>query len=185
MEQNLTEMTTPTQKQLCIAEQLFYGLKVECGKDNITPVYLIELNLISQSSRIGTGISNSELITDIKPILRPMSDLCKEITHKGYNDDKPFMPIHELAKICNPKAKWILVTYGNEYCLSNSEANFGYDKQSGMFYLLSQYDSAENIYPNQNKFIDLLNLWHFDRRNLISSGDAIDVNTLSVNPYEI
>ena len=44
-----------------------------------------------------------------KPILRPMSDLYVEITERGYNDGKAFIPIAELANIVEKQesAQWI------------------------------------------------------------------------------
>ena len=37
-----------------------------------------------------------------KPVLRPISDLYVEITERGYNDRKPFVPLVEFAKVRYP-----------------------------------------------------------------------------------
>lgn len=39
------------------------------------------------------------IVANFKPILRPMSDLCEEITEQGYNEGKPFVPIVTMAKV--------------------------------------------------------------------------------------
>lgn len=36
-------------------------------------------------------------LCNYRPVLRPMTDISTEITEKGYNDGKPFVPIVELA----------------------------------------------------------------------------------------
>ena len=46
-----------------------------------------------------------------KPYLRILSSLTKEITHEGYNNGKPFVPIVELGKefACNYHTDWYAV----------------------------------------------------------------------------
>lgn len=137
---------TPTDKQKCIAEQAVYGdLRIQVGDSiRITNGAFTEyrgeyVRYVEFECRDSTGMLN---INKIKPILRPMSDLTKEITHKGYNDDKPFVPIN----------------FVNIWWVDNM--------------------TVVKIY-------DLLHLWHFDTRNLIDKGEAIDVNTLPNNPYSV
>ena len=83
-----------------------------------------------------------------KLILRPLSDLAKEIEHKG----EKFVPMDRIA-IYNP----------NNLC-----------------YFI------ECILTGMVEWIVVRNLieWHFDIADLISNGEAIDVNTLDVNPYK-
>lgn len=38
------------------------------------------------------------LLEGYRPVLRPMSDLITEITERGYNDGKPFVPITKLVE---------------------------------------------------------------------------------------
>lgn len=85
---------------------------------------------------------------DVKPILRPLSDLTKPIVHKG----EEFVPMKEIA-IYNP---------------NNVE------------YLI------ECVVTGLVEYIVLRQLieWHFDIADLISKGEAIDVNTLPENPYK-
>ena len=98
-----------------------------------------------------------------KLILRHLSDLTKEIEHKG----EKFNPYYKL----------------------------GLETVSGIeFYKPSNSDLEINIEtPNYSTQIDLysgflivqkLIEWHFDIANLISKGEAIDVNTLETNPYK-
>ena len=83
-----------------------------------------------------------------KLILRPLSDLTKEIEHKG----EKFVPMDRIA-IYNP----------NNLC-----------------YFI------ECILTGMVEWIVVTKLieWHFDIADLISKGEAIDVNTLDVNPYK-
>lgn len=83
-----------------------------------------------------------------KLVLRPLSDLTKEIEHKG----EMFVPMKKIA-IYNP---------------NNVE------------YLI------ECVVTGLVEYIVLRQLikWHFDIAALISKGEAIDVNSLEINPYK-
>ena len=119
-----------------------------------------------------------------KPLLRPMSDLTKEIIHEG----ERFVPIVELGHIIEPGGNWQvyrdgagdLTEYGDDdvECVAHlcySSACFG----------LSVGDDIESISTSDMiAFLDKLSEWMFDYRGLISAGLAIDVNTLPENPYE-
>ena len=87
-----------------------------------------------------------------KMILHPLSDLIKEIEHKG----EKFVPINKLK------------TY------------FGWG------YLWDCYKKGEtiNLYAIPYACLSKLVEWHFDIADLISKGEAIDVNTLEINPYK-
>ena len=92
------------------------------------------------------------------PILRPLSDLTKPIEHKG----EKFVPIVEL--------------------LENSSFDTSKMPEEEIM------SFVEDVYSN----IDLLALtdlplyleWHFDLFGGIESGEAINVNTLEINPYK-
>ena len=88
-------------------------------------------------------------------ILRSMSLLTKEITHKCYNNDKPFVSLVELAKIVYHYAD-IFELRKNEVFVKYTPINRSID-----------YD----LY-NSPKEIDFLNMLHFDWRGLIENGDA-------------
>ncbi len=87
-----------------------------------------------------------------KPILRPLSDLTKEIE---VNREK-FVPYKKLG--------WVL--YRNE-CGIGSELSFG-DAHSGTVNVIDYLDDLEKLYE-----------WHFDIHGLIEKGLAIDINTIS------
>lgn len=92
-----------------------------------------------------------------KPVLRPMTDLITEITEKGYNDGKPFVPIDRIK----------------DHCFDLWRSGFsGTTKE----YQLALYDA--------HKAYDLLHQWHFDYRGLIEQGDAVNVHDLEKTPYE-
>lgn len=103
----------------------------------------------------------------IKPLLRPMSDLYKEING--------VVPIVELAKIAFPKKKFLLSRTG---CWCGAE-KFMFDKAVKAFRTLHEsggalYKGDEIIYQ-----LDLFNYLfshHFDVYNLIGQGLAIDIN---------
>ena len=52
---------------------------------------------IATQSCMGKDVFHEMPIRFGKPILRPMSDLTKEIRQNCYNNSKPFIPIVELA----------------------------------------------------------------------------------------
>lgn len=139
----------------------------------------------------------------IKPILHPLSDLTKEIEHRG----EKFVPIVELAKIND---KWLKSTdvYSVEcrnsdvYRDGKSEMRyecksfqkttnmgalsivFGYDDRLSRFYKYDETRKATHAVAYQLQLFQKLIEWHFDIAGLIESGEAIDVNTLTENPYK-
>jgi len=125
---------------------------------------------ISQWSKDGTLWSAITLngaapsIDRIKPICRPL-DLTKEIDHGG----EAFIPIVELAKFVDEfnNAKPVFVEVKSVY---------------GLHYeWYSEYDNIRRSVPF-SFYLKLIE-WHFDIAGLIEKGEAIDVNTLEVNPY--
>lgn len=96
-----------------------------------------------------------------KPILRPMSDLYVEITERGYNDGKPFVPVKRLGELL-----------GSDYedCL--------------ILDCRIKYSPSEVWYSDMCAFLDLLHRLHFDYRGLIDAGLAVSVHDLPTNPYE-
>jgi hypothetical protein len=124
-------------------------------------------------------------LSEFIPVLRPISDLYKTITHNG----KEIVPIVELAKIAtrldftpreNKSAIFSDGVYTNQY--------FGFSKTGSFFRLIDVndgYDSTENIaVDNQYKLFDYLHELKIDYRGLIESGLAINANTLETNPYK-
>ena len=145
-------------KQEFLAMSLPYGLHILNGKESDVVVGMVGDSVLS----IFRGnFDNTWDITDVRPLLHPLSDLTKEIEHKG----EKFVPSYKLG-----------VDRGFE------------------FYKPSNFDLEINFEtPNYSTQIDLftgflivqkLIEWHFDIADLISKGEAIDVNTLDINPYK-
>lgn len=119
----------------------------------------------------------------IKPILRPLSDLIKEIEHKG----EKFVPIVKLMQIayesqdsCIP-LKSVYVK-DNMYTVKVNVFEFAFDIDDNSF--ISILNNSFSAVPKQLLLFQKLTEWHFDIANLISKGEAIDVNTLEENPYK-
>ena len=129
---------TQEEKQLLkidICARLPYGLKAQFHYNKI----IGEVNSVYglpdyEDIKIAIGMSDGEHIWMFSPILRPLSDLYAEITHAGYNDGKPFVPLIECAKIFEPEVDWRLERIGEyEYrAIDDEDRYFGYS--SGEFY---------------------------------------------------
>lgn len=128
-----------------------------------------------------------------KLVLRPMTDLATEITEKGYNGGKPFVPIVELAKISRPETiispKRVIRETSKFIEIINDGDVLAWDQIQRRFYLDSgsEYGPSQGLLisvPDGHRFYDLLHQWHFDYRGLIEQGDAVNVYDLEKNPYE-
>lgn len=95
-----------------------------------------------------------DFIKDIKPILRPLSDLTKEIEHNG----EKFVPIEILNKMLFTKHSK-LEYYDSEFC-------------NGAI-LFSTKIAGFNILSINEKLQKLIE-WHFDIFGLIEKGLAIN-----------
>ena len=111
---------------------------------------------------------------ETKPILRTLSDLTKEIEHKG----EKFVPIVKLAEFVNSCRKWKLSSSGLYAISENGDMDFEYDDGYNCFL----FNNSAQL--DQFKLFKKLIEWHFDIANLIPVGEAIDINTLSINPYK-
>jgi hypothetical protein len=166
-----------TEKQKCIAEQAVYGdLQGVTTLNEIMNICYINTNTIPNLIRVLPKKGFDYLVpNDIaKPILRPMHLLTHKITHKGYNDDKPFVPLLEIIKqtIFNREFKYkdnkVFYDMGNYkvYCDYIENGTIALSDKQG---ILSQCNLSI-------KAIDLLNQWHFDLRGLIDKGEAISTD---------
>ena len=130
-------------------------------------------------------------LEDVKPILRPISDLYKTITHNG----KEIVPIVELAKIAYPYYDWEIANKMAFRDINKKEfidrEFFGCKKSErvklhridiGYFYTIYRCDNIENI-PNQVELFDFLHELKIDYRGLIDAGLAVSVYDLDSNPY--
>ena len=103
-------------------------------------------------------------INDCMPILRPLSDLHKEIEHGG----EKLIVQNEIDKI----RKGVLVYKPINDTLP-IELEFDTD----------DYSQTIDLYDGF-LIIQILIKYHFDVLGLIDSGRAIDINTLETNPYK-
>lgn len=125
------------------------------------------------------------IVANFKPILRPMSDLCEEITEQGYNEGKPFVPIVTMAKVAyNDVGDWGHPIYSGEvYQCSCNGIFYGFEPADGSFIVCDQ-TGFPAFSPKQRDLFDLLHRLHFDYRGLIDAGLAVSVHDLKKNPYE-
>lgn len=139
-------------------------------------------------------------LSEIEIILRPLSDLIKEIEVNG----EKFVPLQKLCRLFayneQYKKDWIFNSEENYAFNGGSNRNnfnkdliyfcsasdpitnreFGYYSISKKFYLKNNRDKEDLTYVvNQYDAMQKLFEWHFDVFGLIEAGLAIDINTLS------
>jgi len=114
--------------------------------------------------------------SEFKPLLRPLSDLTKEIEHNG----ETIIPLQELSKIMLLKVEchifmgdYIDLGHGYSFHFNKKEVNFECRKG----FRGEKWDEQCYV-PNQLKMFDKLHEWHFDTRGLIDNNLAIDINTI-------
>ena len=136
-----------------IAGYLSYGLKCLDIENIAEVIYEFSTNSADGINFVNAG---KYTISQLKPILRPMSDLTKEIEVNG---DK-FVPIERMKYLQ----------------LISPFYNIG-DVLGGQI-IDSLFTSSR--YGGEFMIIDFLNSLHFDYRGLIGQGLAIDINTLKL-----
>ena len=151
-----------------IAGYLPYGLRVKYHYDSGDTAIL---------EAIGLGLMSVCQEYNGKPILRPISDLYRPITHNG----KDIVPICELARISKPFISWEW-SDGSDYVYDNRDYTFHYYEEHRCF--IFQKGNDANVVPNQYQLFDYLHELKIDYRGLIDAGLSVDVNTLDVNPYK-
>jgi len=147
-------MQTTEQNKLEIkhlASYFPYGLKFTGGYTLESISMDGEMMLISEHRGF---INHRDGWNNITPILRPLSDLTKQIEHKG----ETFVPVEQI--------KW---------CMPNTP---GWDNVKEFTY----HDLSKTII--EHCVFDKVTEWMFDVYGLINQGLAIDVNTLPENPYK-
>ena len=113
-------MKTLELKDIC--GYLPYGLRIMRSPTNV-PVVAELLDIRKDFTILGAGH-----IDTYRAVLRPMSDLTKEIRQNGYNNSKPFIPIIELACMLEPQGYWRVYGAG--------AADFGEDGESCIAHLV-------------------------------------------------
>lgn len=106
--------------------------------------------------------------------LHPLSSLTKPITHKG----EAFVPMVELLTLAYPtndySGRYGLIDFDTE---GYPMAWFRYAAHRSLMIRTSEMESIQTWITNK------LHEWMFDTNGLIESGLAIDVTTLTENPY--
>lgn len=149
-----------------LAPYLPYGLKVIFESKGGRTFELEGLRLNSLKSPINTEsffISSNNatyFIGDFKPILRPLSDLTKEIEVNG----ERFVPI-EMFEIGDDGGYNFDFGNGNTQLIASLKT-------------ISEYNVTHDISYLPFQVVKELISWHFDIFNLIPEGLAIDANTL-------
>lgn len=113
----------------------------------------------------------------IKPILRPLSDLTKEIEH----NDERFVPIEEIAKLGTRELKCYVTNSNIGTCYVDAEFRkkgfFMYHSNGYFIWQVGKNAEEQTVY-NQLELFQKLFSWHFDVFGLIDKGLGIDINTL-------
>jgi hypothetical protein len=176
-----------------LAPYLPYGLKVkiidQIRNYKINQIRELKIQLFWDFTRTERNI--------IKPILRPLSDLTKEIQHNG----EKFVPILELR--CIEQGNWD----GDEFILDHTQIiDYGVRKGDNNCYWVEWKDGLSQTQSfsfkdrdfsrfwitDRNKFggisycilnnryllFQKLFEWHFDVFGLLENNLAIDINTL-------
>jgi len=136
-----------------LAPYLPYQLKVKITENFISPYNMNPIqkegNVIKFDCYIILLMSSG-----LKFILRPLSDLVKEIEVDG----EKFVPIEEIKR-----------KYTEYYFATNNESMLSIKGKNEMYVFSNHFISI------QNKLFE----WHFDVFGLIEQGLAIDINTLN------
>lgn len=150
-----------------LAPYLPYGIRVTVGKTerNLTAISL-DSPFVFVSAWKGSREKEMLSIEDIKPILRPVSDLTKEIEHNG----KRFIPIEWFEIGDDESENWFSFDHGN-INLINDLNNISTHKV--------YHDINFLPYAVVQKIIE----WHFDVFGLIEKGLAISTNGNAVTDY--
>lgn len=117
----------------------------EVGKlDNI---YFLNDGSIEGCLRLNDGYSfDFSELTEITPLMHPLSSLTKPITVEGYNDGKQFVPLDELNKVLG---------YTEVSIVNFVNSGLGYHINDGAPTALSFRD---DVFP----ILSLLLKWHFN-----------------------
>ncbi len=134
-----------------IAPYLPYGLKFY----NTDMEVDFKLTIQEESEPNTIDLENVISMQDVyKPILRPLSDLTKEIEHNG----EKFVPI--------------------EYFSEHYTDHLVRFEKPDYIILEDDYSISQNVLGAPLAIIEKLYEWHFDIYGLIENGLAIDINTL-------
>lgn len=132
-----------------------WGLRIVCNTEEEQKLEEIYISIIKGVHLEGIDdIDGNNWDLNVKPILRPLSELTKEIEVNG----EKFVPI-----------KWLKNNYTDHKL-----------KLDGSCIILSDsYSLEQDVLGAPFAIIEKLYEWHFDIHELIEKGLAIDINTLT------
>ena len=171
-------METLTIKEL--ATYLPYELKIKNIHPNING-FINTLDCILLHRMFNWETENTLNIKWNKPILHPLSDLTKPITHNG----ETFVPMEKLCNDfcnrtpCNPE-------FGTSKILMHADNGGGlkwwfvYHRNKMTFELSDDNRDMSNHTIPQYEMFQKLFEWHFDVFGLIPRNLAIDINTIKI-----
>ena len=134
-----------------LAPYLPYGLNTQFW---VNDAAYVKLMVDEKRDKLLTSQNVHFVLTYCKPILRPLSDLTKEIEVNG----EKFVPLRRLNE--DSEYPLLIEDDGTIYFTDACELN--------MLEITSIYDIFQKLYQ-----------WHFDVFGLIPEGLAIDINTLN------
>ena len=163
-------------KKEFMALSLPYGLKVLRG-DNITILKVSGIDVDCKSLLFTENHTTTYgSVSHSKPILRPLSELTKEIEHKC---DK-FIPIVELAKISGIKYNVVrkIGQHSIDLGKNNDDFSIRFWYESFTYNSFLACRNGHYFPINQLLLIQKLIEWHFDIAGLIDKNEAIDYHAL-------
>ncbi|MDR0692565.1 MAG: hypothetical protein LBF69_05965 [Prevotellaceae bacterium] len=117
-------------------------------------------------------------LSKVIPILRPLSDLYRPITHNG----EEIIPIVECAKISFPNINWNFI---HKYAyFEMGKSKWGYFEYIEHFRPGFSISFNNGYVENYYQLFDYLHALKIDYRGLIDEGLAVDANKLEINPYK-
>lgn len=171
-------------KEEYMAFSLPYNLKIKHFDANRESEHICKIEVWHNEE---VTISDGEyeydlLLNDILPILHPLSDLTKEIEHKG----ERFVPIVRLIEIAfdvEVNTNRVELSFEDDmYIAEINGFEFVFDITDNS--LLSFRHNFPSVVPKQLTLFQKLIEWHFDLFGGIENKEAINVNDLKTNPYK-
>lgn len=111
---------------------------------------------------------------EMLPVMHPMSDLTKEITHNG----ETFVPALELVKLKEKYGKWKDSAPSIPYLYKIVKKPFGNMLKITKLDSWVIMMSLSEIERSEYFIVEKLKEWHFDIYDWIKDGLAVDLNTL-------
>lgn len=148
-----------------------YGFKPN-GKESTGISRLVYL-----TGDLYADIENKTFSEEFIPVCRPLSDLTKEIEHNG----EKFIPALKLVELEEKYNNW---KDTGPYDIRIITKPFGQVLKISKAERWVLYISLDEIERAKYYIVSQLIEWKFDIANLIPKEEAINVNTLNVNPYK-